>query len=169
MVTSNLKLLGKIKFLSEAKRLEWYPPFWMMRLKVLELTDDWSRARIRLPLTWVSANAAGNMYGGFQANLADPIPAIALVKRFHGYRIMTKNLEIDFIRVGNSDLVLHFDFSEEFEQSIRRELEELGRADPCFEMKYVREDGEVCSIIRNTMAIRPKGYVGNHERKSSDS
>lgn len=166
MAKSNLKLLGKMSFLSEARRLAWYPPFWMMRIRVEELADDWSRARIRLPLTWISANMGGNIFGGFQANLADPIPAIALAKRFHGYRIMTKNLEVEFIRVGNSDLILHFDFSEEFEQSIRRELEENGRANPCFEMKYVREDGQIASIVRNTMAIRPKGYVGNHEQKS---
>jgi len=166
MTRSNLKLLGKMKFLSEAKRLEWYPPFWMMRVKVVELDEMWKRVRIRLPLTWISANMGGNIFGGFQANLADPIPAIALVKHFHGYRIMTKSLEIDFIRVGNSDLVLHFDFTDEMIESIRRELEENGRANPCFEMKYVREDGEICSVIRNTMAIRPKGYVGNHEAKS---
>jgi len=137
----------------------------MMRIKVVELADDWSIARIKLPLTWVSANAGGNMYGGFQANLADPIPAIALVKRFPDYRIMTKSLEIDFIRVGNSDLVLHFDFSEEKAAEIKTELEQHGRCDPCFEMRYIREDGEVCTVIRNTMAIRPRGYVGNHDRK----
>lgn len=165
MATSNLKLLGRMKFLSEARRLEWYPPFWMMRIRVLELDDSWSHARILLPLTWVSANMGGNIFGGFQANLADPIPAIACVKRFPGYRIVTKKLEIDFIRVGNSDLTLRFDFSDAMEAEIRRELEEHGRANPCFEMSYVREDGEVCSVIRNTIAIRPRGYVGTHEHK----
>ena len=105
------------------------------------------------------------MYGGFQANLADPIPAIALVKNFPNYRIMTKRLEIDFIRVGNSDLLLHFDFSAEQRQTIQMELDQKGRADPCFEMHYYREDGEICTVIRNTMAIRPRGYVGNHDRK----
>jgi len=108
------------------------------------------------------------MYGGFQANLADPIPAIALVKHFPNYRIMTKRLEIDFIRVGNSDLLLHFDFSAKQRQSIQAELEQDGRSDPCFEMRYYRDDGEICTVIRNTMAIRPKGYVGNHERKNNE-
>ncbi len=162
---SNIHLLRKFTFLSEASRFTWYPPFWMMRIKVLELADDWSHVRIKLPLTWISANAAGNMFGGFQANLADPIPAIACVKRFPGYRVATRKLKLDFLRVGNSDLTLHFDFSAEQFETIQRELKEQGRSTPCFEMRYVRADGEVCSIIHNTVAIRPKGYIGNHERK----
>ena len=130
----NLQLLRKLGFLSEARRFPWYPPFWMMCLKVLELTDDWSHVRIRLPLTWVSSNAAGNIFGGFQANLADPVPAIACIKKFPGYRVATKKLEIDFLRIGNSDLVLHFDFSDEQIKTIQQDLDEHGHSTPCFEM-----------------------------------
>ncbi|MDX8403044.1 MAG: DUF4442 domain-containing protein [Mariprofundaceae bacterium] len=166
MAKSNLSLLSKLSFLSEAKRFTWYPPFWMMRLKILELADDWTHVRIKLPLTWISANAAGNMFGGFQANLADPIPAFACVKKFPGYRIATKKLEIDFLRVGNSDLILQFDFSNEHVERIQRELDQHGRATPCFEMDYLRKDGEICTRIKNTIAIRPKGYVGNHDRQT---
>lgn len=164
MRKSNIHLLSKLRFLSEASRFAWYPPFWMMRLKVVDLADDWSHVRIKLPLTWISANAAGNMFGGFQANLADPIPAIACVVKFPGYRVATKKLELDFLRVGNSDLTLHFDFSSEQVASIQQELDEYGRATPCFEMSYMREDGEICTTIKNTIAIRPRGYVGNHDR-----
>ncbi len=164
MVIKNLQLLRTLSFLSEGRRFPWYPPFWMMRLKVLELTDDWSHVRIQLPLTWISSNAAGNIFGGFQANLADPIPALACVKRFPGYRVATKKLEIDFLRIGSSDLVLHFDFSDEQIKTIQQDLDKHGYATPCFEMSYVRKDGKVSTRIKNTVAIRPKGYVGNHDR-----
>jgi len=92
-VHSNINCLRKLDFLSERRRFEWYPPYFLMRVKVLELAQDWSMARIRLPLNWVSANAAGNMFGGYQACLADPVPALACVKKFPGYRIVTKKLE----------------------------------------------------------------------------
>ncbi len=156
-------LLGKPGFLSEQKRFEWYPLFWMMRVKILELSEGWDRVRIRLPLNRVSANAAGNMFGGFQANLADPVPAIACARQFPGYRIATRKLELDFLRVGNSDLTLHFDFEQAQIEEIRQELGEHGRATPCFEMTYVRADGKVCTHVKNTIAIRPKGYVGSRE------
>jgi acyl-coenzyme A thioesterase PaaI-like protein len=160
---SNLHLLGKLRFLSDKRRFELFPPYFLMRVKVVELTDDWSKVRIRLPLNWVSANAAGNMFGGYQASLADPVPALACLKRFPGFRFATKKLEINFIRVGNSDLMLHFDFSQQAEQAIRRQLEQHGHATPCFRMTFVRDDGQVCTEIKNTVAIRPKGYVGRHE------
>ena len=160
---SNIHFLSKLGFLSARRRFELYPPFFLMRVRILDLSDDWSMVRIRLPLNWVSANAAGNMFGGYQASLADPVPALACLKRFPDYRVATKKLEIDFIRVGSSDLILQFDFSAEQLSRIERELAEHNRSTPCFSMQYVREDGQVCTEIKNTVAIRPRGYVGRHE------
>jgi len=162
---SNVQMLSKLRFISARRRLELYPPFWLMRIKVLELDGNWDHVRLRLPLNWVSANAAGNMYGGYQACLADPVPALACLRKFPGYRVATKKLELDFIHGGNSDLVLHFDFKHEQTEEIRQELDEHGRATPCFDMAYVREDGKACTNIRNTVAIRPKGYIAPRENR----
>jgi len=162
-MSTNLNLLSKFSLLSERRRFELYPPYFLMRVKVLELAPDWNMARIRLPLNWLSANAAGNMFGGYQASLADPIPALACLKKFPDYRVATKKLELDFIRVGSSSLTLHFDFDRQTEQDTRQSLEISGRADPCFTMTYVREDGQVCTRIKNTVAIRPRGYINKHE------
>ncbi|MFQ5345880.1 MAG: PaaI family thioesterase [Mariprofundus sp.] len=162
-VRSHWKRFGKFSFLSARHQFEWYPPFFLMRVTVVELAEDWSMARIRLPLNRVSANAAGNMFGGYQASLADPVPALACLKKFPGYRVATKRLELDFIRVGNSDLMLHFDFDPQTALMIGQQLKDKERATPCFSMSFVREDGKVCTRIKNTVAIRPKGYTGNHE------
>jgi len=163
MDDKNKPILNKLRFLSETWRFAWYPPFWMMRPKILEHTSDWKHIRIKLPLTWASKNAAGNMFGGYQANLADPVPAIACIKHFPGYRVATKHLELSFLRVGNSDLILHFDFDDAQILNIQQELDKHNRATPCFTMNYVRADGKICTTIRNTIAIRPLGYQGRHE------
>jgi len=160
----NLELLKKLSFLSDRKKLELYPPFWLMRVKVLLLDDHWQQAHLRLPLNWVSANAEGNVYGGYQANLADPIPALACMQRFPGYRIATRRLEVEFIRVGSTHLDLHFEFPEVMHKEIASSLKDKGCATPSFTMQYVRADGKVCTRIRNTVAIRPKGYIGSLER-----
>jgi len=165
MDDKNTHVLTKLGFLSEEGRFAWYPPFWMMRVKVLEQSDDWRHVRIKLPLTWATKNAAGNMFGGTQSTLADPVPAITCVKNFPGYRVATKHLALEFLRVGSSDLILHFDLSDEQANQIAQELRENQRSTPCFEMHYVREDGQICTKIRNTIAIRPLGYVGRHEEK----
>jgi len=160
---SHINFMSKFAFLSPKRQFTLFLPFFLMRVKLEELDETWNKIRIRLPLNWVSANAAGNMYGGYQASLADPIPAMICIKKFPGNRVVTKKLEIDFIRVGNSDLILQFDFDPAQEEAIRQELAERGSATPCFHMQFIRADGKVCSEIKNTVAIRPKGHIGKHE------
>jgi acyl-coenzyme A thioesterase PaaI-like protein len=153
-----MKYFANASFMSDARRLELYPPFFLMRLKVLEVSADWRRLRIRLPLNTFSRNPGGVMFGGYQAAVADPIAAIACARIFPGYSVWTRAMCIDFQRGGSTDLELRFDLPAELEQHIRRELETAGRATPTFEYGYYLSDGTRCSVVRNTVAIRAKGY-----------
>lgn len=156
---SLISRMARAKFISPRKRLEWYPPFWVMRIKVLDLAEDWRSVRIRLPLNSFSRNPGGVMFGGYQASLADPIAAISCARVFPGYSVWTRALTLDFIRGGSTDLELRFDFPAEQERAIRAELDDRGRATPVFEYGYYLADGTLCTRILNTVAIRPKGYV----------
>ncbi len=149
---------ARARFISDARRLELYPPFFLMRVKALEVSPDWRHLRVRLPLNTFSCNPGGVMFGGYQAALADPIAAIACARVFPGYSVWTRAMCIDFQRGGSTDLELRFDLSRELEAQIRRELETGGRATPTFEYGYYLSDGTLCSVVRNTVAIRPKGY-----------
>lgn len=153
-----LRLMKKLRFLTPRQHLEWYPPFWLMRVKVLELTDDWSIVRLRLPLTAFSRNMGDSMFGGYQASVADPIAALACAKRFPGYDVWTRAMSIDFVAAGNSDLELRFEFDLAIEAKIRDDLAARGRSTPVFEYGFYRQDGNCCSRIANTVAIRPEGY-----------
>lgn len=164
-----LRAWTRLSWLSHKRRLEWYPPFWLMRIKVVELAPDWRRVRIRLPLTFVSRNFGGFMFGGFQASLADPIAALACARVFPGHSVWTRRLTLDFQREGRTDLELRFDFDPKLEQEIRRELETRGRSTPTFEFGYYLSTGELCTRIRNTVAIRPRGYkLAGQEESGTD-
>jgi len=155
------RLLGWLAtrgWLSDARKLEWYPPFWLMRIRVLELARDWRVVRIRLPLNSISRNPGGVMFGGFQASLADPIPALACARIFPGYSVWTRALAIDFDRGGSTDLEFRFEMPVSQEADIRAELAARGRATPAFDCGYYLVDGTLCTRIRNTVAIRPRGY-----------
>ncbi|MEE9325782.1 MAG: DUF4442 domain-containing protein [Cocleimonas sp.] len=155
-ITFANKFLG---FLSEEKRLEWWPAWWLMRIKVTSLARDWREVRIKLPLTWVSRNMGGGMFGGFQASLADPIAPLACAKIFTDYHVWTRKLSVDFQRPGDTDLELRFDFPPEKEEEIRLELAERGRSTPTFEYGLYRKDGLLCTKIECVVAIRVKGYA----------
>jgi acyl-coenzyme A thioesterase PaaI-like protein len=154
-----LRILAKLKFLPEARRLELYPPFYKMRAKILEAGDGWRRVRIRLPLTAFSSNLSGDMFGGWQAALADPIAALACARVFPGYSVWTRSMSIAFEKPGSTDLELRFEMLPEQERAISTELEANGRATPTFEYGFFLADGSQCTRITNTVAIRPRGYA----------
>jgi hypothetical protein len=143
---------------SDSRLLELYPPFLPMRIKVLEISNHWRTVRIRLPLNARSRNPGGVMFGGYQAALADPIAALACARIFPGFSVWTRAMTISFDHGGNSDLEMRFSLTPGQENDIRIALQNEGRATPTFEYGYIREDGVRCTVVRNTVAIRPRGY-----------
>ena len=164
MALNLFRFLRRLPFISEKKGLEWYPPFWLMRVKVVELSADWSLVRLKLPLTLFSKNLGDSMFGGYQAAVSDPIAALACAKRFPGHEVWTRTHHVDFQYEGNTHLELRFEFNEEIENQIKMDLEEKGRSTPVFEYGFYREDGVRCTLVKNTVAIRPKGYQAKHDR-----
>ena len=153
-----MRFMSRSGILSDARLLELYPPFMPMRIKVLEISEQWRTVRILLPLNARSRNPGGVMFGGYQAALADPIAALACARVFPGYSVWTRAMTISFDHGGNSDLEMRFSLTPEQEKDIRIELESEGRSTPTFEYGYFRKDGVRCTVIRNTVAIRPRGY-----------
>ncbi|MDE2195683.1 MAG: DUF4442 domain-containing protein [Gammaproteobacteria bacterium] len=159
MIMGLLRFIANLRFLSESRRLALYPPFFMMRIRVLEMHGNWRHVRIRLPLTAFSRNLSGDMFGGWQAALADPIAALCCARVFPGYSVWTRAMRLDFQKGGSTDLELRFDMGAEQEQAIGAELKATGRATPTFEYGYYLTDGSLCTRVENTVAIRPRGYV----------
>jgi len=154
-----LRVMSDRRILSDARMLEFYPPFWFMRIKVLEMDREWRRVRIRLPLNAISRNPGGVMFGGYQAALADPIAALACARVFPGYSVWTRGLTVDFEHGGSTDLELRFEFPATLEREIRAALARDHRATPSFEYGFYLSDGTRCTRIVNTVAIRPRGYA----------
>jgi len=154
-----LRLMRRLRFLSPRRRLEWYPPFWLMRVRVLELAPDWSRVRLLLPLTMVSRNLGDAMFGGWQAAVSDPVAALACARRYPGHEVWTRHHALDFIKPGDTDLELRFEFDPALDARIREELAARGRSTPTFEYALYRQDGVCCTRVVNTVAIRPEGYL----------
>jgi hypothetical protein len=91
---------------------------------VVENRDNWRHVCIRPPLGYFTRNMGGQMFGGCQANLADPIAAIACAHIFPDYSVWTRARSIDFREIGDSDLELRFDFDPAQEARICEELRE---------------------------------------------
>ena len=142
---------------SPERRLEWYPPYLAMRIKVVALAPDWRSLCLRLPLNAYNRNPGGSMFGGAIASLADPVAALSCNRVFPGHRVWTRALHLDFRREGRTDLELRFAMSPEAEQDIRSELQRKGRATPSFEFGFYDAGNHLCVQVNNTVALRPAG------------
>jgi acyl-coenzyme A thioesterase PaaI-like protein len=157
MALNVLRLLRRARFLSTRRRIEWYPPFRLMGVKVVFVDDNWSEVRLRLPLTAFSRNLGDSMFGGYQASIADPVAAIACARQFPGYSVWTRSLSLDFEHPGNGDLELRFVFDPAVRAQIGTELQRRGRSTPEFEYGLYRSDGVRCTRVRCRVAIRARG------------
>ena len=139
--------------------LEDFPPFQSMQAKVLELDDEWNQIHLLLPLNKNTSNPGGSMFGGCMASLADPIAALACAWHFQEYSVWTRNMNLDFLREGRTDLELRFKFDPAQKATIAEELAQHDRSTPLFEYAYYLADGTLCARVQNRVAIRRKGYV----------
>ena len=142
--------------LTASDRLERFPPFRHMGVKLLALSGDWSRVRVLLPLNQQTRNPGGSMFGGSIAAVADPVAALACHARFLEYAVWTRELNVDFRKPGMSDLELRFDFPEKTAAHIEQQLADKGRSTPLFEFGIYDTGGELVAWVRNTVAIRPR-------------
>lgn len=140
------------------KRLEWYPPFRAMGIRVTFLAAEWRELRIRLPLSRFNRNPGGGMFGGAMASLADPLPALACARVFPGYAVWTRSMTIDFRHEGRSDLEMRLAIGPQQEQEILAELSRRQRATPVFEYGFYDTRNRLCAWVHNRVAIRPAGY-----------
>ena len=104
--------------------IEFFPPWRLLGIRLVENRDNWRHVRIRLPLGYFTRNLGGHMFGSCQANLADPIVAIACAHIFPDYSVWARARSIDFREIGGSDLELRFDFDPALEARICEELRE---------------------------------------------
>ncbi len=146
-------------WVSDKHKIEWFPGFWLLRPKVLELTPCWRKINILLPQSCIATNNGGSLFGGFQACLADPIAAMSCVKNFPGYSVWTRSLNLDFRAEGVTDLELRFKMTSEQAAEISSELKHKGRSTPEFKYGYYQQDGSLCTVIKARIAIRSKGYT----------
>jgi acyl-coenzyme A thioesterase PaaI-like protein len=143
--------------LGPARRLEWYPPFRALRVRVVELSDDWRRVRLLLPLA-ANRNPGGSMFGGAMACLADPVAALACARVFPGHQVWTRELTLDFRRESRSDMELRFLFDPRVEAEVREALTRRGRATPAFEYFFHDNRERPCVRVGCRVAIRPIDY-----------
>ena len=148
--------LQRIEFVPEPKRLEWYPPFWFMGVKIRSVAPDFTHLHAHIPLRWYFKNMHGSMFGGFMCAVADPLPALLCSKIFKGVQVWTKGLRVDFLKPARTGLDFHITIPDPAIETMRADLDSRGRASQDFQFDIVDARRRVVASVTNTVFVRRK-------------
>lgn len=151
-----VQFFSNLNLISERKRLEWYPPFWFMGVKVIDIGSDYRSVELMLPIKWYGLNMYGTMFGGFMCAVSDPMPVLLCQKIFPGTQTYTKAHTLEFLKPGRTNLTLRIQISEEEVKKVAKALDIHHEATHTFEYSFWDKRQREVAKIKNTVFLRRK-------------
>jgi acyl-coenzyme A thioesterase PaaI-like protein len=142
---------------STLRLINWWPPYLFSGVRVLEIADDWSSARVRLRLHRFNRNYVGTHVGGSLFAMSDPFWMLLVMNTLGPeYMVWDKAAEIDFVSPGKGDVFADFKLTEDRLEDIRKVTAEGGKALVWFENDVLAADGAVVAKVRKQLYVRRK-------------
>jgi len=145
------------KFASLIRRVNWYPPFLGMSIRVQSYSDDFTRFDVTLRARWYNRNLFGTHFGGSLYSMSDPffvfIVAMNLGKN---YIVWDKSAAIDFLKPAKGTILGVFEIKQDRLDEIRSEVDEQGKNTYDFETNLLDESGQVVARVRKEVYVRAK-------------
>ncbi|GAA4358617.1 DUF4442 domain-containing protein [Kangiella marina] len=137
--------------------LNLWPPFWGAGIRVLQLADDWSYAKVRLRKYWFNRNYVNTHYGGSLFSMTDPFYMLLLLHEMgRDYVVWDKKSEIKFIKPGRKDVFAEFHVTQEQVNELKQQLLNADKIQPVFEVDIKDEDGLLIAKVWKTIHISKK-------------
>lgn len=134
--------------------------------RVVAVSDDLLRVRIRLPLSWRNRNYVGTIFGGSMAAAADPIAMVQLINLLgDDYVVWDKAATIRFRRPARQTVYAEFSYTAEELDELRRRVADEGEL--TFEKDSVFTDasGEtVFAEVSKTLYVASKAFYREKRR-----
>ncbi|MFC6092896.1 DUF4442 domain-containing protein [Saccharothrix sp. BKS2] len=134
-----------------------WPPFLFAGIRVVELSDDYRYARVRLRMRPWNRNYVGTHFGGSLFAMTDPFWMLLLLhhlKRDHV--VWDKAGEIEFVKPGRGTVHAEFRLTDEHLAEVRSLAEDGGKALVWFTADVVDAAGEVVARTRKQVYARRK-------------
>jgi len=137
-----------------------FPAFRATGARVIYLSEDMRKLRIKLPLNLRTRNIHGTLFGGAMYAAADPLYAILVkVALGPGFVVWDKAGAIRYRRPGRSTLYAECSLSDAQVASLRKRLEFEPSVDLNYEIELMDERGVVYAVVQKTIyAARKEVY-----------
>ncbi len=137
--------------------LRFWPPFWMSGIRLVEISDDWRRASVRLRQHWFNRNYVGTHFGGSLFAMTDPFWMIMVMERLgRDYLVWDKAAEIEFVAPGRGDVFANFVLDDAVIDELRAEAAGGAKVLRWFPVDVINSSGEIVARVRKQLYVRLK-------------
>ena len=146
------------------RRINWYPPYLGMGIRVRSFADDFTRFDVELRSRWYNRNLFGTHFGGGLYAMADPFFVFIVTMNFGpGYVVWDKSAGIDFLKPATGTILGVFAIDKQRLEAMRVEVDELGKNTYHFEAELVDEQRQVVARVQKEVYVRSKAAVSRKQ------
>jgi len=134
-----------------------WPPFLFSGIRVLEISDDWRRARVVLRRRWYNRNFVGTQYGGSLFSMTDPFWMVLTLQCLgRDYIVWDKAADIEFVTPGREDVFAEFHIEDAMLDEIRAATAGGDKYLRWCETPITTASGEIVARVRKQLYVRRK-------------
>ena len=150
-------MLAQVSPRSMRRLLNLWPPFLFCGIRVLEISDDWRRARVVLRKRWYNRNYVGTHFGGSLFAMTDPFWMVLTLQCMgRDYIVWDKAADIEFIAPGREDVFAEFRIDEAMLDEIRAATAGGEKYLRWCETPITTASGELVAHVRKQLYVRRK-------------
>ena len=149
------------KFGKLIKKINMYPPYLGMGVRVRSFQDDFTRFEVELRARWYNRNLFGTHFGGSLYSMSDPFFVFIITMNFgSGYIVWDKSATIEFLKPAKGTVLGVFEVSKDRLEEIRREVDELGKNTYHFKADLIDEAGQTVARVGKGVYVHSKTVGG---------
>jgi len=144
-------------------KFNFFPAYRGSGARVLFISEDYRKIRVKIPLSWRTRNYVGTIYGGSMYAGIDPIYMLMLIKTLGAdYIVWDKAATIRFKRPGKETLFADFLITPEELDEIKLLLETEKSVDRIYTVELKDKNGKIHCLIEKTL------YIANKQDKINE-
>ncbi len=139
------------------KLLNLWPPMLGAGIRVQEINEDWTRARVKLVLNRINRNQHGTAFGGSIGAMTDAFFALLLMHQLgRDYKVWDQAAHLEYVSPGTGTIYGVFEVPPSVAAEIRAQCDAGEKVLHWFEVDLKLKDGTVVARARRQVYARKK-------------
>ncbi|MBA6223528.1 DUF4442 domain-containing protein [Colwellia sp. MB02u-18] len=134
-----------------------WPPFLFTGIRVVDVSEDFRQAKVRLKLNMFNQNAVGVHFGGSLYAMTDPFCMLLVMARLgKDYIVWDKSADIDYIKPGKGTVTAEFVITDALIADILTHTAQGEKYLPEIPVYVKDAQGEIVAKLNRKLYIRRK-------------